>query len=773
MMNERTLKALEYGKVLQRLADCCVSEAGKEATLRLRPLPSCHEAREAALLFEETRTWAALAAHRGYRFGGFPEIRLAGDLLTSGSLLEPDLLWAIREMLREARRAKSSIHAEGQTHEQQAQTAAWSRLAVLASFPLPERTQTALERCLDNDAELRDESSPDLLLVRQQLRGHHQNCLRKVRDFARQYNMEHYLQDEFMGLASDRYVLPLKANFKGRMQGIIHHWSQTGESLYFEPMFLVDINNRIQELKQQEREEERKVLAYLTSLVREELPAVQAAFDFLTRLDVLHAQIRLADMLGAACLSLGEEGGVELVQARHPLLVLNGTAEPVDIILRPGERGLIISGGNAGGKTVCLKTLGLICALALTGLPVPAAKGSHLPAWTDIHAFIGDEQSLDDSLSTFTAQIRYLAKAWEQLDSRSLLLLDEFGAGTDPAQGAALAQAVVDEALSLGSSLVAATHFPALKLYALSHPSVRAASVLFDPTTKKPLFRLAYDQVGSSQAFDVAREYSLPESILRRAARYLLPGAEDSGHIVARLNELAVARETEIRGLKQERERQRLKHEKLQERFEQERQKLHEEVRAKAHELMRAWKAGRATHKQALKEMSRLRATLARPAPEQEAPPAPEAAALRPGQRVRYRPFGRQAGILELDARKKRVRLDMNGVSLWAGFDDIEVLAQNGAALPPPRVHVPSGGGFSWRLDLRGKRADAALSELGGFLDKALLANMESAEILHGRGTGALRREVHNFLRTFPGIAAFALAPEDQGGDGMTMVTFR
>jgi len=555
------------------------------------------------------------------------------------------------------------------------------------------------------------------------------------------------------------------------MQGIIHHWSQTGESLFFEPLFLVDINNRIQELKQQEREEERKVLARLGALVREELPAAQAACDFLTQLDLLLAQCRLADMLNAVCLSLGEEGGAELLQARHPLLVLSGAAQPVDILLRPGERCLIISGGNAGGKTVCLKTLGLVSALALTGLPVPVAKGSHLPAWTDIHAFIGDEQSLDDKLSTFTAQIRHLAKAWEQLGNNSLILLDEFGAGTDPAQGAALAQAVLDEALSLGVCVAAATHFPAMKLYALSRPSVRAASVLFDPATKKPLFRLAYDQVGSSQALDVAREHGLPEAILQRASQYLLSGSEDAGQIIARLNELAVAREAEIQGLKQEQEALRKGREKLRERFERERLTLHEEVRAKAHELMRAWKEGRATHKQALKEMSRLRASLAKPAPDQEVPPAPEIAALKPGRRVRYRPFGRQAEILEVDARKQRVRLDMNGVSLWAAPGDIE-LSPQGEAAPPSRARGHSGSSLSLRLDLRGKRADAALAELGDFLDKALLANLEGAEIIHGRGTGALRREVHNFLRAFPGIAAFALASEEQGGDGMTMVTF-
>ena len=767
-MNERTLKALEYGKFLQRLAEFCLSASAREAALRIRPLPSCAAAREAALLFEETRTWAALAgkgpAAGQYRLALFPEIaEVLQELAGTSGRFDSEALWAVREVLREMQRARASIAAHAGPEGE-----ACPRLFALAAFAAPENSISALERCLNDEAALRDDSSPELAQVRQHLRGLHQNCLRKVKDFARQYNMEHLLQDDFMGLASDRYVLPLKANFKGRMQGIIHHWSQTGESFYFEPLFLVEVNNQIQELKQREREEEHKVLVYLASLLRAELPALETALAFLVRLDLLLAQCKLADATQAICLSLGEEGGVELLQARHPLLALNAQARPVDIVMRPGEQGLVISGGNAGGKTVCLKSLGLISALALSGFAVPVAGGSHLPAWTAIHAFIGDEQSLDDNLSTFTAQIRHLAQVWEELDSHSLVLLDEFGAGTDPAQGAALAQAVLDEALARGACLVAATHFPALKLYALSQPQVCAASVLFDPATKKPLFCLAYDQVGSSQAFDVAREHGLPESILQRAGQHLLPGSEDTALIMTRLNELAVEREKEIQALRQEQERQRVKRERLQERFEQERQHLHEEVRLKARELMHAWKEGRATHKQALKEMARLRASLARPVPEKQ---DPEPLNLQQGQRVLYRPFGRQALVLDLDARKNRVRIDMNGVTIWADAADMEALTGRPADRQQP-VPRSLGGQASLRIDLRGKRAELALSELVPFLDRALLSSLSGVEILHGRGTGALRREVHDFLRTFPGIAAFSLAPEDQGGDGMTLVSF-
>ncbi len=766
-MNERTLKALEYGRFLQQLAARCLSESAKEAALLLRPLPSCGEAREQALLFEECRTWAALAStsagSAGYRLSAFPDIRP----VLEGAEPDPEALWAVREALREARRAAASIQAGDDAGA--ARDAVRPRLRHMASFPFPDRALSALERCLNDDGQLKDESSPELMAVRQDLRGLHQSCLRRVRDFARQYNMEHYLQDDLMGLASDRYVLPLKANFRGRMQGVIHHWSQTGESCWFEPLFLVDVNNRIQELKQRERGEERKVLAFLAALLREEAPAPRAAFDFLVRLDLLLAQCRLADELDAVCLGLGEEGGVELLRARHPLLALSGAAQPTDIVLRPDERALIISGGNAGGKTVCLKTLGLISALALTGLPVPVDKGSHLPAWRDIHAFIGDEQSLDDQLSTFTAQIRHLARAWGDLGPHCLVLLDEFGAGTDPAQGAALAQAVLDEALELGAFIAAATHFPALKLYALSRSQVRAASVLFDPHTKKPLFRLAYDQVGASRALDVAREHGLPESILRRAEQHLSPGVEDTGRVLARLNELAVEREAEIRGLKQEQERTRLKRERLQERFDSERRLLDEEVREKSREIMRAWQEGRAGRKQALKDMAKLRAETAKTA--EAAARALPPVRLEPGLRVLHRPFGRPGVVLETDERKQRARLDMNGVSLWADYADLEA---QGRETPRQAAgfHAPPGPG-SLRIDLRGKRADEALAELAPFLDKALLAGREGVEILHGRGTGALRREVHNFLKTFPGIADLRLAPEEQGGDGVTLVIFR
>ncbi len=675
---------------------------------------------------------------------------------------------------------------------------------------MPESLTAALKRCLSDDGLLRDESSPELLLVRTELRRLHQNCMRKVKDFAAEYNILHFLQDTFMTLASDRYVLPLKANFKGRLQGIIHDWSQTGETCYFEPMFLVEINNRLQELKREEREEERKIIEYLTSLVREGLPLVANATALLTRMDTLLATGKLAEAMATTapqkkgkaaakdmpshtpCHAVSIEDAsarLHLPEARHPLLALIGTAQPIDIMLHEGEKGLVISGGNAGGKTVCLKTLGLITLMAMSGLPVPCAAGATLPAFTDIYAFIGDEQSLDASVSTFTAQIRHLSEAWQDASESTLILLDEFGAGTDPAQGAALAQAVLDELLERNVSVVAATHFPALKTYALSREKARAASVLFDPNTKRPLFRLAYDQVGASQALDVAREHGLPEVILRRAEHYLLQDGEDTSALIARLNTLAVEREREITILKKEQAEQKQKQQKLMERLERERAKLYEEVRAKASELMHAWKAGKATHKQALKNMSALRAEIANTekldAHSENTPKdtaeTKKTMLLHIGKQVYHRNFAKKGIIYEIDTRKKRVRVDMGGVTIWAEVADLSEIAipqentlkSNTGVLTRTDSSTKEHFGPLLSLDMRGKRADVALANLEHFLDKALLGGRESVEIVHGRGTGVLRKEVHNFLRSSPCVASFELAPEDRGGDGMTIVHLR
>ena len=576
---------------------------------------------------------------------------------------------------------------------------------------------------------------------------------------------------------------------------------------------------------------EHEVLEFLAGLLDSELENTKAAFRFLTVLDFLRAKRLFAGDIGGRLVSLtAPESGISLVKARHPLLLLselNGSrrnpnaktgtdhlkeacqrVRPLDITLRPGECALIVTGGNAGGKTVCLKTLGLISAMTLAALPVPVEPSSHLPWFDRIDAFIGDEQSLDDNVSTFTAQIDHLAKAWKHFDSRSLVLLDEFGSGTDPAQGAALAQGVLDELINKHTFVLTATHFPALKGYALTREHARAASMLFNPDTHRPLYSLAYDQVGASQALDVAREHGLPESIIARAEHYLLQDGQDATALLHKLNDLAAQRAEELEHMKAAEQKAKDAAQRYRDRLEQDRLKLYEEVRGKAQELMKAWKEERITHRQALREMGSLRAGLAESGmaePAERASILPKPETLHVNDMVMHTVFRKKGRVTEVDEKHKRVRLDLGGVGLWADMKDIREYAQAqeaaqktaeagrqakvfGRITAPSAKKDPSGGdtepssagqsaahsaGASFSIDVRGLRAEAAIAEVQACIDKAYLAELPEVEIVHGRGTGALRRAIQDWLGTCSQVASYSTAPADRGGDGMTIAILK
>ncbi len=777
-MDEFSLQALEFSKVLQYLASFSKSEAGKSACLMLQPFSCLKDVEHFQQVFDEYSLWK----NKGeFTLHDFPDVTPLVDKI-SAQKFEPDSddFWAMREVLKLIKNAYVSIH----NFEKELPL-----LCEEYQFDFPEKSYSALVRCIADDASFKDESSPGLLLVRSELRGLHQSCLRKVKEYSEQYNIGHYLQDDYMTIVGDRYVLPLKANFKGRLQGIIHDYSRTGETLYFEPMFLVELNNRLQELKQEEREEIQKIIQLIKELLLSEQHSLKSAWNFLVLLDVNEAKCGLASAYitkhkhsqghEGFCVPFGET--LTLEKAYHPLLLLENNKtkssiqiQPIDLIFRKQDKVLVISGGNSGGKTVALKTLGLIGLMSLTALPVPVAKGSSILFFNRIHAFIGDEQSLDDHVSTFTGQIRHLAAIWDSLDSSHLLLLDEFGAGTDPSQGAALAQAVLDGLLEKSCYAVSATHFPALKTYALTNQGVRAASVLFDENSKKPLFKLAYDQVGASKALDVAREHGLAESILTKASQYLLVDTKEQDAVIAKLNAVAVEREQELEHLHKELQKTKQKREQLQEKYDKEIKALQAEFREKSRELMQAWKTEKISAKETMKKLGQLRTELVKNETEKEALPQVDETALKVGIEVFHRPWNKKALVQEIDTKAKKVKINLGGVSMWASFKDIEITGNSGKQTIKTSVTQNiSQTKSSFTLDLRGKRADLAIAELHQFLDNALLAGYDNVEIIHGRGTGALRKAVHEVLKGYAVIESFSLATEENGGDGMTMVTFR
>ncbi|TVM15844.1 endonuclease MutS2 [Oceanidesulfovibrio indonesiensis] len=784
-MNERTLNLLEFPKVLDLLAKHAFSEPGREACLALRPHPDAYTVARENRVLGEAFAWFGDTGHKPADFP--PLDGLFSVIEESRTHLDLDDLAGLKAVLAEARRALDEFG----TPENAAQSGRDLRWPLLAgeawAVKFPEKSWSGLRRCLSEQGHLKDESSPELMAARAGIREVHKQCIKKVKAYVLENNLTNYLQDDYVTISSDRYVLPLKSSYKTKLPGIIHDYSQTGETCYFEPIFLVDINNQAQEIRQEERAAEREVLRLLTSFARDEFDQLTACYDLLTRLDVLHAKAGLAEQLDASPLEVAPGAPIVLREVRHPLLAADPKAKAtsLDIVLEEHHRGLVVSGGNAGGKTVCLKTLGLSALMAMSGLPVPAEEGSTLPLWDRLFVFMGDEQSLADHVSTFTAQIERLSGLLPSVGETTLVLLDEFGAGTDPAQGAALAQAVIEDLLERGATVAAATHFPALKVFALTDERVRAASVLFDPATKKPLYKLAFDQVGQSQALDAAREHGLPDSVLARAESILnpnLPEGVDPSRIMERLNELAVDREAEVANLRKERKKLKERETKLKERFEKEKDKLFEEVRAASRRILREWQDRKISHKQAMRELSEARDKVrdtSKDAAQDETRPGREVSFedFEKGQAVRYLPWGKKAVVEELDPKKKLLKVDISGVSLWARPEDATPMEQGGAQ-PAARIAKQQdaaavAGAGAMRVDLRGRRGDEAVAELSKIVDNALMRNVAHIEVVHGKGTGALRREVHSFLGHSPAVAGYELADEEHGGDGVTLVELR
>ncbi len=779
-MESRTLQLLEFPKVLAALAGFAVSEAGATACRAIAPGQNPEEVARAGVLLGQAMRFASET-----RFRLVPFVPLDGLFVyldRPSNVLDLDALAALREVLALGRLAREVVAPF-------AERGLDLLCATVLGQPWPERTHSGLKRCLGEDGRIRDESSPELMGVRQDIRAIHQRCATKVKDFILGENLGHFLQDEFMTIASDRYVLPLKANFKGRFPGIIHDYSQTGETCYFEPLFLVEMNNRLQELKHEERAEERKILEFLTQLCRQERPQAEAVYHALVDLDVLLAKAALASAFDGHPLDLSPGAAIHLQEARHPLLALGSDkALPLDIELLPSQIALVISGGNAGGKTVCLKTLGLIALMAQSGLPVPVREGGTLPIFERIFVVMGDEQSLEDHVSTFTAQIHYIGRVFAEVDERTLFILDEFGAGTDPTQGAALAQALIDGLLARQAHVFVATHFPALKAYALAAEGVRAASVLFDPRTKKPLFRLAYDQVGASIALDVAREHGLPEDILRKAEQYLLLDGSDTSSVLDRLNTLAAERDKELSALRKERDRLAEKRRKLDEETRTARQKLFSEIQAESRRILESWQKEKVGRKQALKELGRLKERLSEAAPETAdamgQAPANAWDLLVIGSRAAYPAWNKQGTVVERDEKKRQVKLNLDGVLMWLKAEDLLPVGASGSSTSAGKTQAQSQAqagtseaaasqAMTLRVDLRGLYGPEAMAALEAFLDQALLRGATHLEIVHGKGTGALRRETQELLKHSPAVAVFKLAPEDQGGDGVTLAELK
>lgn len=767
-MHAHSLSVLELPRILALLEEGAVSEPGRVLCRGLTPAWGLEEVAER---LAEVRELSALEATDPLPLSAFHDLSsLLARARLEGAILWPEELARVYANLRAARKVKAHLQAVEAAAPEEA-----PRLYRLARhIPAPEGLEAAIERATGGTDEVLDGASRELAEVRSRLKAAkarvHQ-LLQRLMDGP----LRHHLQDRLVTLRAGRYVLPVRADAKGAVPGIIHDYSHSKATAFVEPLAVVDLNNELAILEREERQEEERVLSQLTSQVGAEATGLERAQDGLAHLDLLRAKTALGRRLKAIVPQLNRAGRLRLVGAVHPLLLVgSGRRErpvPIDVELSGQVRALIISGPNAGGKTVTLKTVGLLALMAQAGLPIPAAEGSELPVFPEILATIGDEQDIEGALSTFSARMRRTRELLELAGPGALVLLDELGTGTDPAEGAALAMAVLDELTGRGAWCLITTHYHLLKAYGFLKPGVTNVSLDFDQAGQHPTFRLTYGQPGTSHGLETAAQVGLPPELVERARGYMSDAERKSASLISELEETL----ERLRREQEEVERLRLEAEAVKERRSRELERLRarkeellaaerrraQDVIERAEREVRLIKRGLKERKMVetarLRELrrdldERLRVRERRRALDE----------LAAGERVLAVSLGKEAVLSESPRGRERVALICSGMRLELPVWDLKPLPRAAAARRQPeaekaaaRIYGLNVQGASREVNLVGLRVEEALPLVDKTLDLAVVAGIPHISIIHGTGTGRLRAAVREHLKGHPQVHAW------------------
>jgi DNA mismatch repair protein MutS2 len=794
-MDAKTLQTLEYLKILDQLAGYAAFPASRDKALALRPTGDIEEARRR--LAEAREAVQLLSTRDSLIIGGARDVREPVTLAMRGGVLPATDLLDIKYTLIAARTlARTFEKLEGQ----------FPNLADIAvQMPSPPGLVDAITRAISERGEILDTASQKLGTIRRDMRIAHDRLLTKMQRIVADPNNAQFLQEALITQRDGRYVLPLRAEFKGRIKSVVHDQSSSGATLFVEPLVVVELNNQYRELQLAERDEERRILAELSNLVADYADDMLQVVEVVAELDLAFARGKYAEALKASEPVLhpipnrpeNRHPGtiIRLYQARHPLLDPR-TVVPIDVELDQTTFALVITGPNTGGKTVTLKTIGLLALMAQSGLLIPSDPGSELSLFRDIFADIGDEQSIEQSLSTFSSHITNIIRILERADRRSLVIFDELGAGTDPQEGAALARSLLVHVLERGITTLVTTHHPELKAFAHTTPGVVNASVEFDLETLQPTFRLTIGLPGRSNALAIAQRLGMPAEIIAKAREELDPEqlhAEDLLDDIHRQRELSRLARVEAQQSQQEVERLRSELFHRLENIEGERREILDETRAEAEAQLKALQTELAEIQRALararqpldvlnvveEKVSKLAEKVAEPVKRRrtDVDDIPLHGAIRLGDKVQVRSLKTQGVVtaigeeeVEVQVGVLRLRTRMSDLEPTLVQPEIKKKERDTAALAgqPASMELPASPGME--LDLRGQRADEALAKLDRFLDAAYLAGMPFVRIIHGKGTGALRQAVRSALGHHPHVHSFEGGGEKEGGDGVTMV---
>ena len=794
-MEKKHLNTLEFPQILGRLARHVSFSAGTDLVLALEPSPVLIEVQQRLQETREARH--LLDAHGGLSLGGAHDVRQLAENAQRGALLQPVDLLDISSTLRVGRRAQRMLaRLRGQV----------PLLADIAGrIELCESLAEEIDRCINDQGEVVDHASTRLARIRRELRTAHERLLDRLNRIIANARNASYLQEPLITQRSGRYVIPIKADFKGRIPGIVHDTSASGATLFIEPLSAVEMANRWRELQIEEQKEVERILAELSALVAGLADELAWTVDALAELDLALAKARYASELDATepfiapvtpkglgrplGSGYGHPGTVlELRQARHPLLDPEMVV-PIDVNLAEDYFVLVITGPNTGGKTVSLKTVGLMAAMAQSGLHLPVAEGSTLSVFDGIYADIGDEQSIEQSLSTFSSHLTNIVSVLDRADERSLVLFDELGAGTDPVEGSALARAILSHLLERRITTLVATHYSELKAYAHTTPGVENASVEFDLETLAPTYRMQMGLPGRSNAFAIAERLGLSPVIVRAARALVSPEELETESLLTEIQqahqEATVARDEALLAQRRVAERERQLAARLAA-IEGERAAILGETRAEARrELAAARQEIEALREQMVERHSLstlgeewLAQAQARLAEQERAlppppPPRPPEEVVLPGEievgdTVWIRGLSTTGQVMALEGNTADVQVGNFGVRVQQS--DLERRAGRQAAEPPKvTVETSTHPAPSVELDLRGQRVDESTPRLDKYLDDAFLAGMPFVRIVHGKGTGALRQAVRQQLKGHPLVKSHRSGERGEGGSGVTV----
>ena len=785
-MQQKALKVLEFDKVKEQLLEHAASSLGKEKITAL--VPSTDFAEVVKLQAETDEAAGVLRLKGNVPLSGIYDIRAHLKRVGIGGSLSPIELVQIANTIHVSRQMKHFI--EDLTEEDILIPIMAEKAAQIV--PLTNLEQ-AIKYAIDESGEILDGASDQLRTLRHQLRANEARVREKLESMIRSSNAQKMLSDTIVTIRNDRFVIPVKQEYRGHYGGIIHDQSSSGQTLFIEPQAIVQLNNQLQDIRVKEQQEIERILIELSAMTAEHEQELRLIVDILADLDFLFAKAKYGRKIKGSMPIMNDSGRIALHKARHPLIPIDEVVAN-DIMIGKDYTVIVITGPNTGGKTVTLKTVGLCTLMAQSGLQIPALDGSELAVFQAVYADIGDEQSIEQSLSTFSSHMVNIVDILKTVDANSLVLFDELGAGTDPQEGAALAISILDEVHQRGARVIATTHYPELKAYGYNRKGVMNASVEFDVETLSPTYKLLLGVPGRSNAFEISKRLGLNEKVIERARSHVSADSNQIDQMIASLEESKRLAETEREEARDYLLQAEKLHHDLQQQmieFYEQRDAMYEKAARKAEEVVEQSKE---EAEKVIRELRRMRIEKHAEVKEHELIDArkrldeavpkfdrsqkqlkqkDKTHVLKPGDEVKVLTFD-QKGILVEKVSDNEWQVQIGILKMKVKEKDMEYVSSPKQQETKPLALVRGrDADVKLELDLRGERYEDALMKVEKYIDDALLASYPRVSIIHGKGTGALRQGVQEYLKNHRAVKKIRFGEASEGGTGVTVVEFK